>query len=76
MTALFLISFYRLFLSTFLACGGACRFYPSCSEYAELVYKNYPFLKATALTFKRILACHPFGPKIRDEKELWELKKR
>ena len=65
--ALFLLAFYRSFLSGTLGSGGACRFYPSCSEYAFLAYKNYSFLKATVLVFQRLLDCHPFGPKVRIE---------
>ena len=65
--ALFLISFYRSFLSGTLGSGGGCRFYPSCSEYALLAYKNLSFFKATNLVLRRLLDCHPFGPKIRRE---------
>jgi len=56
---LFLIQVYRIFLSAFL--GGNCRFYPSCSCYAEEAYKSHHFFKATLLTTQRILRCHPFG---------------
>lgn len=72
---LFLILFYKAFLSNLLGCGGACRFYPSCSEYAFLVYKKYPFLKASKLVLKRLLDCRPFGPKFRAEAELFESSK-
>ncbi len=65
--ALFLLAFYRSFLSGTLGSGGCCRFYPSCSEYAFLAYKNLPFLKATKLILKRLLDCRPFGPKVRRE---------
>lgn len=70
LTALFLIVFYRVFLAALFFSGGACRFYPSCSEYGLLVYKKYPFFKATGLLFKRLLDCRPFGPKLRIEPEL------
>ena len=71
--ALFFLAFYRSFLSGTLASGGACRFYPSCSEYAVLVYKKHPFLKASILLGKRLLDCRPFGPKVRMEPEIMEL---
>ena len=65
--ALFLIAFYRNFLSGTLGSGGACRFYPSCSEYAFLAYKKRPFLKASSLVLQRLLDCQPLGPKVRNE---------
>ena len=77
--AVLLISCYRAFLSGTLASGGACRFYPSCSEYALLVYKKHPFLKASLFVLRRLLDCRPFGPKLRFEPELAKpdtLKKR
>lgn len=55
----FLIYFYRCFLSPYL--GGACRFYPSCSEYAQQSFREYTVFTALKLTFKRIFSCHPFG---------------
>lgn len=70
--AVFLILFYRSFISGTLACGGGCRFYPSCSEYALLVYKKFSFLKASGLLLKRLFLCQPFGPKSRWEPELSE----
>ena len=69
----FFISFYRAFLSGSLMMGGCCRFYPSCSEYAFFVYKNYSFFKASRFFLRRILSCHPFGPKLREEPEIKSL---
>ena len=56
----FLIKFYRVFLSVHF--GGACRFYPSCSCYAEGVFLSYSPLKAWVLILKRLSKCHFFGP--------------
>ena len=66
--ALFFLSFYQAFLSAFM--GGACRFYPSCSVYAQQVYQSQPFIKATFLVLRRLLSCQPLGPKYREEPEI------
>jgi len=42
--------------------GGACRFYPSCSEYAYEAVKRHGAIKGGILALKRILKCHPFHP--------------
>lgn len=55
----FLVHFYRAFLSSYF--GGACRYYPSCSEYAEEALRTHSPLLALRLITKRILSCHPFG---------------
>ena len=57
--ALFLIFIYQNSLAIFL--GGHCRYYPSCSCYAEKAYKSHRFIYATLLVVKRILKCHPLG---------------
>ena len=64
---IFLLEVYRTFLSGLWGSGGCCRFYPSCGEYAVLSYKKHSFLKATRLVLLRLLSCHPFGPKWRNE---------
>lgn len=39
----------------------ACRYTPTCSQYAiEAIRKHGP-LKGGWLTFKRLMRCHPFG---------------
>ena len=69
----FFICFYKAFLSGSLMMGASCRFYPSCSDYALLVYKKYSFFKASRLFLKRLFNCHPFGPKWREEPEIRDL---
>jgi putative membrane protein insertion efficiency factor len=56
---LFLVSFYRIVLSPFL--GGACRFEPSCSVYAEQALKEHTVNVAIPLIIKRVLSCRPGG---------------
>lgn len=51
---------YRYFLSPFL--GQNCRFYPSCSCYAEEALRTHGVLKGGWLTVKRIGRCHPWHP--------------
>ena len=41
--------------------GGQCRFYPSCSHYAEEAIRTRGFLRGWAMAFWRILRCNPFG---------------
>ncbi len=57
---LFFIRIYQYTLSPVM--GGACRFYPSCSEYAYEAVKRYGAIKGSILALKRILKCHPFHP--------------
>jgi putative membrane protein insertion efficiency factor len=54
-----LIRAYRAALSGWL--GGQCRFYPTCSHYAEEAIRHRGALKGTALGAWRILRCNPFG---------------
>ncbi|MBW2428291.1 MAG: membrane protein insertion efficiency factor YidD [Deltaproteobacteria bacterium] len=55
-----LIRIYQYTLSPLL--GPACRFYPSCSEYAYQAIVRHGPLKGLSLAIKRILRCHPFNP--------------
>jgi len=42
--------------------GQRCRFYPSCSRYAEQCYNELEFITATRKTLKRLGCCHPLHP--------------
>lgn len=53
------IRVYRLTLSGWL--GGQCRFYPTCSRYAEDAIRTHGALRGSALAVWRILRCNPFG---------------
>ena len=48
---------YRLTISPLL--GQRCRFYPSCSRYAEQAVKTHGFLRGGYLSVRRLLRCHP-----------------
>ena len=58
--AIFLIKIYQRYISRYILMGKHCRFYPTCSEYSLQAYTKYGFLKASYLSAKRILKCHPF----------------
>jgi putative membrane protein insertion efficiency factor len=55
-----LVAAYRLFLSPLL--GGRCRFFPSCSEYAEEAIRHHGPWRGSLLTLRRLGRCHPFHP--------------
>ncbi len=55
---IFPIKVYQLVISPFF--GHRCRFYPSCSHYAEECFQRFPFYKAMWYSGMRILRCHPF----------------
>lgn len=46
---------------SFFPSGGACRFYPSCSEYAYQAIEKKGCFKGLILAVKRISRCHPFN---------------
>ncbi|MFA5932653.1 MAG: membrane protein insertion efficiency factor YidD [Microgenomates group bacterium] len=60
---LFLIDFYRKFLSfdrgllSFLAPGGACRQTPTCSLYTRQMIIKYGLMRGLILGGKRIIKC-------------------
>lgn len=57
---LLLIEAYRLLLSPLL--GGHCRFWPSCSAYAQEAVQRYGAVQGSGLALRRLLRCHPFAP--------------
>ena len=54
-----LIGLYKYAISPWLPM--ACRFTPSCSEYAQEAIATYGVFKGGWLGFRRILRCHPWG---------------
>ena len=53
------IRLYQAALRPFL--GPACRFEPSCSQYAEEALRLHGPLQGTRLAVWRICRCHPFS---------------
>ncbi len=58
--ALGAIRLYQLTLSRILP--PACRFYPSCSQYAYEAISRYGVIRGGWLAVGRICRCHPFNP--------------
>jgi putative membrane protein insertion efficiency factor len=56
---LVLIRGYQLLLGPFI--GGACRFEPSCSQFAADAITVHGAWRGSWLAAKRLLRCHPFG---------------
>jgi len=54
------VRLYQWTLSPFL--GGACRFYPTCSAYAEEAIRLHGALRGGWLAVRRVARCHPFHP--------------
>jgi putative membrane protein insertion efficiency factor len=54
-----LIRLYRVAFSPLFA--GACRFQPSCSQYAEEAIRLHGPGRGIVLAARRLLRCHPFG---------------
>lgn len=52
-----LVKFYKYFISPILP--SACRYYPTCSEYAIEAYKEHGAIKGSWLTTLRLSRCHP-----------------
>ena len=53
-----LIAFYRRHISPHTP--PACRFTPTCSQYAQEAITKYGALKGGWLALRRLLRCHPF----------------
>ncbi len=55
-----LIRGYQLFISPLL--GPRCRFYPSCSHYAQEALQTHGLRRGGWLALRRIGRCHPWHP--------------
>lgn len=53
-----LVDAYRVLLAPLL--GGHCRFWPSCSVYAQEALQKHGAWRGSTLALARLLRCHPF----------------
>jgi uncharacterized protein len=60
-----LLAFYKRWLSPALhavsGVSGACRYHPSCSEYAAAAFERHGFFVGLGLACWRLLRCNPFS---------------
>jgi uncharacterized protein len=54
-----LLNLYKRMISPFLP--AACRYVPTCSEYAMEAVERYGALRGGWMAFARIMRCHPFA---------------
>lgn len=57
--AILAIRLYRRLMSPWL--GPACRYWPSCSCYAEEAIRRHGAASGSWLALRRLLRCHPLG---------------
>lgn len=55
---IFFLQVYRYLISPLM--GHRCRFYPSCSQYAQVAIQRYGGFKGLYMTVRRLLCCHPW----------------
>jgi putative membrane protein insertion efficiency factor len=54
-----LLRAYQYVLSPWV--GGACRFWPTCSEYSREAIERHGVLQGGWMTVARLARCHPYG---------------
>lgn len=54
------LRWYQHWISPWLP--GACRYWPTCSEYARLVIARHGVLRGGVAALKRLLRCQPLFP--------------
>ncbi|MCL1785587.1 MAG: membrane protein insertion efficiency factor YidD [Alphaproteobacteria bacterium] len=59
--ALYLIRAYQNLISPIIGGRAACRFTPTCSEYAKGAIEKYGALRGGAMALRRIARCRPGG---------------
>lgn len=53
------IYLYKYLISPLI--GPACRYYPTCSDYAKEAILTHGIFYGSYLSLRRILRCNPFG---------------
>jgi hypothetical protein len=53
-----LIRGYKILISPHFR--GACRFLPSCADYAAEAIQRHGVVRGSALAIRRLARCHPF----------------
>lgn len=53
-----LIRGYRYMISPFM--GNHCRYYPSCSQYAETAVCTHGVMRGGWMAVRRLARCHPW----------------
>ncbi|MDX8410229.1 MAG: membrane protein insertion efficiency factor YidD [Mariprofundales bacterium] len=56
---LILIQLYRYAISPLMA--PHCRYYPSCSDYAQQALHDHGAWRGSLLALRRLLRCHPWS---------------
>ncbi|MDO5012146.1 MAG: membrane protein insertion efficiency factor YidD [Pseudomonadota bacterium] len=59
--ALWLVRAYQRTISPIIGGRAACRFTPTCSQYAATAIAKYGALRGGLMALRRILRCNPFG---------------
>jgi putative membrane protein insertion efficiency factor len=54
------INLYRRLISPLLP--PACRFHPTCSQYAHQAIARHGSVRGSWMALKRVCRCHPFHP--------------
>jgi hypothetical protein len=55
----FLLALYKAFLSPLLP--SSCKFYPTCSSYAQEAVARHGMARGLGLAMRRLLRCRPFS---------------
>jgi len=57
-----IIFFIKIYQALPLSSHKACRFNPTCSNYAIEALQVHGFFRGSSLAMKRVVKCNPWGP--------------